>query len=435
MTINRTFSLFFFGIIFNIVSAHADSWTAHVVYSTQHTASLPFSVSPSPLIPFRLALDHAWARDPYREELRTHQNSALKKADAAHSWFAGGPTVNGSYMDDHFIGSNEGYTTYEGSVSVPLWLPGQEDATHDVAMSDANMASQKLAMSRLTLAIRLLDATTTLMLAHVRLTAMTNLRNATRHLSDLAIQSARAGETPNVDAALARAASRTAEDEWTQAKEAQNNAQNTLEILTGQPFLPDISVYLPSRLQYLSSARLERIIEEEPRVRAAHAALETARAALKLARRSYMPNPEVGIGAIHEKQYGSPWDTRVGVNITLTLPSEVRNTPIMMEATDRLATATSQEELARRMVKQELAQVRERMATASVERNILSDSANDLEHRAVAEERAWREGEHGFDVTLRARQDAVRAELARDQAEIAWHAAALRFLIATNAPL
>ncbi|MDT8872013.1 hypothetical protein RAA17_14880 [Komagataeibacter rhaeticus] len=42
--------------------------------------------------------------------------------------------------------------------------------------------------------------------------------------------------------------------------------------------------------------------------------MEAAEANMKLARRSFMPNPEIGVDAIHEKQYGSPWDDRVGLD-------------------------------------------------------------------------------------------------------------------------
>lgn len=69
---------------------------------------------------FTQAVEDAWSIDPDRNELTTNYHSASRRAVAARSWFAGGPTVSGQYFDDHAIGSNEGYTTYQGGVSVPF---------------------------------------------------------------------------------------------------------------------------------------------------------------------------------------------------------------------------------------------------------------------------------------------------------------------------
>ncbi|CAI9121271.1 hypothetical protein [Brytella acorum] len=75
-------------------------------------------------ITFAQAAEAAWSLDPGRTELNTNYHSASVRVEAARSWFAGAPTVVGQYFDDHAIGTNEGYTTYQGGVSVPLWLPG-----------------------------------------------------------------------------------------------------------------------------------------------------------------------------------------------------------------------------------------------------------------------------------------------------------------------
>lgn len=91
---------------------------------------------------FSQGAEAAWTIDPGRTEMNTNFRSASARAEAAGSWFAGGPAVSGQYFDDHAIGSNEGYTTYEGSVSVPLWLPGQGSATVKTARTTAYSAQQ-----------------------------------------------------------------------------------------------------------------------------------------------------------------------------------------------------------------------------------------------------------------------------------------------------
>ena len=97
----------------------------------------------------------AWAQDPLRSELGTNRRSAEARARAAGSWFAGGPSLSGSYFDDHAIGSNLGYTTYQGGVSVPLWLPGQGNATRKLARADAETAAERSSAEHMALAVRL----------------------------------------------------------------------------------------------------------------------------------------------------------------------------------------------------------------------------------------------------------------------------------------
>lgn len=76
------------------------------------------------VIPLHTALGAAWDNDPVRQELATNAQSADARAAAAKSWFAGGPILTASYSDDRASGTNLGYITWQGGVSVPLWLPG-----------------------------------------------------------------------------------------------------------------------------------------------------------------------------------------------------------------------------------------------------------------------------------------------------------------------
>ncbi|MDT8872012.1 hypothetical protein RAA17_14875 [Komagataeibacter rhaeticus] len=117
---------------------------------------------------FHEAVNMAWAIDPVRTELQVGHHSARARASAAGSWFAGGPTLSGEYMDDHMLGSNEGYTTYQGGVSVPLWLPGQGSATRQVATAEADSLDEQINVEHMALSIRVLDATAAALIASTR---------------------------------------------------------------------------------------------------------------------------------------------------------------------------------------------------------------------------------------------------------------------------
>ena len=383
-------------------------------------------------LPFPEALAIAWAQDPRRSELGTNRRSAESRARAAGSWFAGGPSLSGSYFDDHAIGSNLGYTTYQGGVSVPLWLPGQGNATRKVARAEAETAAERTSEEHMALAVRLLEATATAMLARKRVATTLALSSAATRVSAHVARAARTGEMTLADQQMAEAAQASAQTDAAMAREEAQTATAGLVALLGTPIVPDILAFTApqSAEQKLVAYTVE---DNDPRVRAAQKETAAARADMVLARRSFMPNPEIGVGAIHEKQYGSPWDDRVGINFTMPLPSAVHNAPLLAAARNRVAAADTQETLTRRMVRQELAQIRARLASASATLKSAQTAAQQLDSRADLMERSWKLQENSLDDALRARQAAYAADLVRDRAEILWHSAIVRALIAAGA--
>ncbi|WP_252346809.1 TolC family protein [Acetobacter sp. P1H12_c] len=406
--------------------------TLRPVYAQTASAAFSETASPRERLSFPDALALAWAQDPRRAELGTNRRSAEARARAAGSWFAGGPSLSGSYFDDHAVGSNLGYTTYEGGVSVPLWLPGQGNATRKVARADAEAAAERSSAEHMALAVRLLDASAAALLARRRVATTQALASAAARLNTTVSRATRVGETTQADQQMAEAALATARTDAAMAQEEAQTTDAGLVALLGTPVVPDLLAFsVPGSAEEKLVAHT--VEDNDPRVRAAQKESAAARADLLLARRSFMPNPEIGVGAIHEKQYGSPWDNRVGVNFTMPLPSAVHNAPLLAEARNRLAAAETQETLARRMVRQELAQIRARLAAASAARQSAQTAAQQLDRRADLLERSWKLQENSLDDALRARQAAYMADLVRDRAEILWHSAILRALIAAGA--
>ncbi|PYD74922.1 TolC family protein [Novacetimonas pomaceti] len=388
--------------------------------------------APRPGPTFHEAVGMAWAIDPVRTELQVGHHSARARASAAGSWFAGGPVLSGEYMDDHMLGSNEGYTTYQGGVSVPLWLPGQGSATQQVASAEAASIEEQLNVEHLALSIRVLDASAMARIAGARVDVARELYEATSRIGANVAHAVRGGEMASADSQMAQAAVENARGELALAQEEARNATAALEVLLGRPVVPDLDRYGSGDVTKARFVAPRDMEDNDPRVRVAHRNVEAAEANMKLAHRSFMPNPEIGVDAIHEKQYGSPWDNRVGVNFSIPLPSEVRNAPIMSEARNRLAAAGSQETQARRMVHLEMMRVRERLIAATTARQSTRNAADSMEARAKAQEHAWRLGEVSLDTALAARQVACAARQASARADVEWHVASIRMLIATG---
>ncbi|BCK77126.1 outer membrane efflux protein [Acetobacter aceti NRIC 0242] len=381
---------------------------------------------------FSQGVEAAWTIDPGRTEMNTNYRSASARAEAAGSWFAGGPTVSGQYFDDHAIGSNEGYTTYEGGVSVPLWLPGQGSATVKTARAEALTVRQRLHVQRMAVATRVLDTSAGVLVARRRLGIAQAQQEALEKIRLSVYRGVQSGEMALADEQAVSAELANASSEYSLATEQVETATSALRIVLGRSGVPDILAYDDPAV---ARARLTsvRILEDnDPRVKAAQQAVHTAEEGMRLARASFMPNPEVGISAIHEKQYGSPWDDRVGVTVSMPLPSDVRDVPMEAEARNKLAAATSQEQQARRSVRQELTQVFAHLTAAKdTFRNSVS-SADNMNSRANEMARSWQAGETSLIELLRARAAAYSAQQMRNQAEIAWHVAIIRTLIAAG---
>ncbi|GBR67061.1 TolC family protein [Gluconobacter kanchanaburiensis] len=378
------------------------------------------------------AIAAAWKADPVRAELEINQDSADARAKAAQSWFAGGPTLTGDYYDDRISGSNHGYITWQGGVSVPLWLPGQGTATENVAKSQAKTALVRLDVERMSIAVRVVDATGAVIMAMRRRTAALATVAALRRIESDVQRAEHAGEIAVSDRQAVEAQLAQARSEADMALEETETTSSQLRTLTGLPGVPDIT---QADEQWLSRTRAgdSRWVEDiDPRVRAAHQAVIAAQDQMKLVRRSFMPNPEIGVAAIDQGQYQSPWDTQVGVNLRVPLPSAVTNTPRETAARDAMAAATRQEVEARRAVRNEMAQVRAHLVAATATLSNSRVEASSMLRRADGMERSWRVGETPLIEALRARVDAYRALLDLNRSEIAWHAAVIRMGIATG---
>ncbi|CAI9121270.1 TolC family protein [Brytella acorum] len=220
--------------------------------------------------------------------------------------------------------------------------------------------------------------------------------------------------------------------EYSMTEEQVETAISALRILLGRSTVLDLLSFDTASLTRSRLISIEALENNDPRVKAARQVVHVAEAGVHLAKTSFMPNPEVGVAAIHEKQYGSPWDDRVGVTVAIPLPSDVRDVPMETDARNRLAAAVSQEQQARRNVRQELAQVLSHLtATRDIFRNSVL-SADSMNSRANEMSRSWQAGETSLVELLRARSAASSALQRRNQAEVAWHVAIVRTLIAAG---
>lgn len=375
------------------------------------------------------AIHLAWQADPRLSSFHADAFAARKEAKAARAWFPDSPTITGEYLDDHFIGSKVGYTTYQGGINFPLWLPGQSRAIANEALGNQEVADANTQVEKLVTAVRIVTLTSE---ATLQQETIRNLRHADSllgniaHVTEVAYQN---GELSGSDNEAIVAEKETLEGRISDAVQSLDGIKADLEALTGHEDIPDL---LSLSGHILDGRNMALNVERDPRVRLAEAIRGVSKASYEVARHSKIPNPRLGVMVSRQEQYQSPWDTQVGVQIQIPLPSAARNTPMEMKAVRAMAAADRDAILARRKVQTEYRQVHTRFRSSltimqhSEATNVaLQKRANDLEN-------AWKVGEVPVIEYLRARRSALEAQQRASQANVVWHTAMIRMMLLTG---
>ncbi|GAN54826.1 TolC family protein [Tanticharoenia sakaeratensis] len=372
------------------------------------------------------AIQAAWALDPNSRSAEIDMQAAHRTANALDSWFPAGPTLSGEYFDDHFIGSHVGYTTYQGGISVPLWLPGQGSASVRNALADEAVARARVKVERLATAVRVLDLASTATALTREIDNLNAVRGMLSKVMTDTRRALRAGEIASADQDAVVAETEDLDSRRAERQQRLETACAELETLTGHDAIPDLMA-LDGHV--LSSAGLVLDPARDPRIVMADAISRGAGASYELARRSYMPDPNVGVQVSRQEQYGSPWDTQIGVVLNVPLPSAARNTPMLMKEVRAMGAAERDATLARRKVTVEYRQTRSQLAAAlDILRHSRATEAA-LDDRAAHLKQAWRVGETPIIEYLRARRAALDARQRASQADVIWHASMVRMML------
>ncbi|MFN8841583.1 MAG: TolC family protein, partial [Burkholderiales bacterium] len=153
--------------------------------------------------------------------------------------------------------------------------------------------------------------------------------------------------------------------------------------------------------------------DAHPSVALAREAVDAARARLDAARATRRDNPTVSAVARFERDaYGADYRNTIRFGIAVPLDTEARNAPRLAAAGATLAEAevALAKEARERAAEIERARIALDAALASLEAG--TERATAARDAAAALERAFRAGERGLPDVLRARQQALEAELA-----------------------
>lgn len=316
-----------------------------------------------------------------------------------------------------------------GGVNVPLWLPGQRDATQRAAKEDEKVALWQIKVQRLTLAVNVIDLVRIAEIAQERIQNLTEVRDVLVHASVDIKKACDAGEVPRADYNMAISEQESIEEELSDTEQTLDNTLIELEVLTGRRDVPNMA-NVDGRM--LARWGMQLDINKDPRFQLVDAMLNKAKAAYNLARHSYIPNPEVGIMVQRMIQWETPSDTQTGVQFNIPLPNKAVFVPQMMQATQAVSQAEREVVLAQRKIRVEYEQLGNELRKSVEMARHARVSQYHAKQRAVYLAQAWKVGEIPVIEYIRARRAELDATDKFIQADITMRAAIARMVLMTG---
>ena len=288
----------------------------------------------------------------------------------------------------------------------------------------------QLENARLSLAAQVLEAVASATLGRQDVAITGNRLAVARRVASAVSRAAQLGELPTTDRDQAQAdldqAIASAADAATRA----TDTEAALASLTGSDLIPRLDDVPPSPSVEPVSSVVGR--QQDPRLLVFERKLDSAEQQLRLVRGSPMADPDIGVEGIRDKQFGSPWDSRVGLVVHIPLPSRARNLPRLAAASSAVTVAEGELLQARRQVRLGIVQAEATLHGALIVQVSVRRLAADLDRRALALERGWHAGETPLIELLRAQEAAYAADLQNARADVMARAAFLRALLAAG---
>lgn len=359
--------------------------------------------------PIRQGFDAAWLRQPEQRAAPLRREAAAAAATAAQRWTPEPPALELSTRTDR-VTQNRGVREYDALVAVPLWLPGERARAQALAASEVGSVDARLAAAQWRLAAEVREAFWARQRAQLEHElARQRLASAQAVAGDVA-RRVKAGDLARADGHQAAAAVAAAQGALAEAEVALAQAAQGWLALTGQPAADGTG--------HPAADGIREPRPAEPAPPATHPALrelgtlaERARRQRELAGVQTRSNPELTIGAVHERDgFGERYGQRVVVGLRFPLGTSTTGPARRATASADLLEAEAQLEL-------ETERLRAQQQAARARVSALEAAQAAAEQRAVLTreargffEKSYRLGETDLPTRLRIEHEAFEAE-------------------------
>jgi outer membrane protein TolC len=366
---------------------------------------------PPPVIGTTLqqAVESAWQRAPAARTIEARQDEVLAARDNANSWLSSPPTLGLSQRADQ-SGSERDQREAEISVSSSFFLPGQKSAREALAARSTEEVAAHIGATRLAVAGVVRNRMWEAAAAQVRLEEKQDHLGHLEGLSDEVQRRVKAGDLARSDGLLAEQEVLAARIDVTNARTAAAEALSRYRILTGLPTLPALE---PELLTGVHTGA-------NPRLAAAQASEQRARAALRLAAASRSAPPSIALSVRREddRLLRAPVNS-IGVALQIQIGTAARNRTVEAQAQTVIATAAAEAAEVQASAEADVDIAKERIANARAALGSAVARASALHEHTTLFEKAFRQGERGLAELLRSRALTHEADVAVAQQKVA----------------
>lgn len=350
----------------------------------------------------REVFEKAWANSPAGRTAEAKRDEVAASRSVAESWFPDAPKVDALHRTDRW-NSDLGNQESEIGISIPLWLPGQKAARRSLAEAEGEENEGDIQTTRLAVAGELRRALWTLVMATSETEiAAERLKTAQGLEADVG-RRVKVGEIARSDLLLARQETASARAAAADAQLEVVRSRQRYRVLTGTDRLPDDP-------QEPVTVAANRAVD--PRIVAAHAVVERARAALKLAQESRREAPSVGVLYRRDRDVSgaTPRDS-IGFAISLPLAVAARNAPLMASANTALIEAEARYRRVVAEVEAEVLEAEAQLASAGLGAALAVEREQAAAERLALIRRSFELGETSLVELLRAHSQTTEARI------------------------
>jgi cobalt-zinc-cadmium efflux system outer membrane protein len=378
-------------------------------------ALLPvFPVGAETVVTLPQAFAAAWARHSLSHTLPLQREALAARRDAAAAWTPEPAAIEIGGRSDRF-NADRGAEELELGLALPLWLPGERQASQALAEAAGARLEGRAAAQRLQLAGELRKAWWEWRLAREEVALSDNALDSARRLRDDVARRVTAGDLARADLHQAAAALASAQAEQADVAVRLEAAAARLQWLTGQR---------PEALNGDSEAPPAKANEADwlsahPELQAAQARFEQARQAQALARSRSRANPELTVSTRRERRAsGEAAERSWALGLRIPLASSARHGAAIAEASAERVEAEIDVERERERLQQTAQLARSQWQAAERRRQASEERAQLARETQRFFDKAFRLGESDLPTRLRVAQETFAAARAASRARI-----------------
>jgi len=321
---------------------------------------------------------------PQQKE-RAQQQRIDANTEFANARFADTASINLEHYND-VIGSSDGYQEWQGSVDLPLWLPGQQQ--QQLALSQTLSAELPAYQQRLLLeaSAKVRNVLWPVVLAETEVAQTWQTWQTAQDLEQNVASRVTAGELAGTEALLANSHALEMQSRYVQAQSALDLALASYQNQTGENALPENFEETLSTQTTLNS--------QHPYLALLDQKIATLRTKQELARFDGAINPNLSLGIRRERGgHDESFTHSVGVGISFALDDAVYRNSNIATAGASLADADIERLQLERELQAELLRQRHQLQSKQQQLTLMIEQEKSAQQYLLLQQRAFDLGE------------------------------------------